>query len=148
MTKRDERPAEPPRDEFLEDTAPGVGEVAAEPAGETNQVPVVPEQPTAHPAPTAEQPVRKQSQKMAGSVANSTWIAMIIGLLLLILLIIFIMQNQQQIELNLFAWSFEFPAGIGYLITAITGGLIVAMVGMVRMVELSRQVRKLRKQLQ
>lgn len=143
MTKRDEQPAEPPREEVRADSATGFGE----PTGETNQLPVVPEQPTVHPEPAAEQPTRKQSQKMAGSVANSTWVAMIIGLLLLILLIIFIMQNQQQIELNLFAWTFGFPAGIGYLITAIAGGLIVAMVGMVRMLELSRQVRKLRKQL-
>lgn len=143
MTKRDAHPNEPPHEGDFDNVAE-TGETGATEA--TTHLPVVPEQPGTHPDPVAAQP--EQTRKMAGSVANSTWIALIIGLLILILLIVFIMQNQQQIELNLFAWSFHFPAGIGYLITAIAGGLIVAMVGMVRMIELSRQVRKLRKQLQ
>lgn len=142
MTKRDAQPNEPPHEGDL-DNALDTGEAGT--TEETTHLPVVPEQPGNHPDPVAAQP--EQSRKMASSVANSTWIALIIGLLILILLIVFIMQNQQQIELNLFAWTFHFPAGIGYLITAIAGGLIVAMVGMVRMIELSRQVRKLRKQL-
>lgn len=90
--------------------------------------------------------IQSPPEKVQGSLAGSTWVALIVGLLLLILLIVFIMQNQQQVQLNLFTWSFQFPAGIGYLITAITGGLIVAMVGGVRMLELRRQVRKAQSQ--
>ena len=83
--------------------------------------------------------------KVKSSVAGSTWAALIIGALLLILLLVFILQNQQSVELNLFAWSFAFPAGIGYLFSAITGALIMALVGGVRMLELRRQVRKQRR---
>ncbi|WP_349293712.1 LapA family protein [Corynebacterium suedekumii] len=83
--------------------------------------------------------------KVKSSVAGSTWAALIIGALLLILLLIFILQNQQSVELNLFAWSFAFPAGIGYLFSAITGALIMALVGGVRMLELRRQVRRQRR---
>lgn len=83
---------------------------------------------------------------MKRTLAGGTWAALIIGALLLILLLVFILQNQQQVELNLFAWSFQFPAGIGYLFSAIAGALIMALVGGVRMIELRRQARKLRKQ--
>ena len=44
--------------------------------------------------------------------------------------------------MNFLNWSGEFPAGIAYLIFAIAGALIMALVGMWRMFELRRQVRK------
>lgn len=77
-----------------------------------------------------------------GSLAASTWVALLAGLLLLILLLVFILQNQQQVEVNLFAWSWQFPAGIAYLFSAIAGALITALVGGWRMFELRRQVRR------
>ena len=79
---------------------------------------------------------------MKGSFAASTWAALIVGFLLLILLIIFILQNQQPAELNFFNWSGQLPAGIAFLIFAIAGALIMALVGGWRMFELRRQVRK------
>ncbi|QGU04896.1 LapA family protein [Corynebacterium comes] len=86
-----------------------------------------------------------EKPKVRGSVASGTWAALIIGALLLIGLLVFILQNQQQVQLNLFAWTFQFPIGIGFLFAAITGALIMALVGAVRMLELRRQVRKTRK---
>lgn len=80
--------------------------------------------------------------KIKKTFASSTWAALIVGALLLILLLVFIMQNQQPVELTLFAWNFEFPAGVGFLLAAIVGALIMALVGVVRMVELRRQVKK------
>ncbi|GAB3702624.1 LapA family protein [Corynebacterium nasicanis] len=83
--------------------------------------------------------------KVKNSVAGGTWAALIIGALLLIALLVFILQNQQQVELNILSWTFHFPAGIGYLFSAITGALIMALVGGVRMFELRRQVKRQRK---
>lgn len=122
----------------------------AQPATETSSLPAVRPADTSTDSSraTAKEKRRKTKRpatpenKVKSSLASSTWVALVAGLLLLILLIAFIMQNQQQIDLNLFAWSFTFPAGVGYLMTAITGGLIVAMVGIVRMLELRRQVKK------
>ncbi|MCS5479245.1 DUF1049 domain-containing protein [Corynebacterium sp. YIM 101645] len=96
-----------------------------------------PEQPKKHPG-TAKPEVKK-------TLAGGTWAALIVGALLLIALLVFILQNQQQVELNLLSWTFQFPAGIGYLFSAITGALIMALVGGVRMLELRHQVRKQRK---
>ncbi|MDO5032494.1 lipopolysaccharide assembly LapA domain-containing protein [Corynebacterium sp.] len=94
----------------------------------------------------AERKARERAQrdagKVKGSFAASTWIALIVGFLLLIVLIIFILQNQQKVPMNFLNWSAEFPAGIAYLISAIAGALIMALVGMWRMFELRRQVRK------
>ncbi|MFH0410808.1 lipopolysaccharide assembly LapA domain-containing protein [Corynebacterium sp. L4756] len=90
-----------------------------------------------------ETPAEKPSVK--GSFAASTWIALIIGAILLILLIIFILQNQQSVELNVFAWSGEFPAGIAFLLFAIGGALFMALIGGWRMLELRRQIKHLGK---
>lgn len=84
-------------------------------------------------------------QKVRGSLAGGAWVALILGTLLLIILLVFILQNQQQVALNLFTWTFSVPAGVGFLLAAIAGALIMAIVGGVRMFELRRQVKKARK---
>lgn len=81
-------------------------------------------------------------QKAQGSFAASTWAALIVGFLLLIVLIIFILQNQQEVPMNFLGWSGQFPAGIAYLMFTIGGALIMALVGVWRMLELRRQLRK------
>ncbi len=89
----------------------------------------------------------KQPSGVQGSFAGGTWIALIAGALLLIVLLVFIMQNQDQVDLVLFAWNFRFPAGIGFLLAAISGALIMALVGGVRMFQLRRQIIKTDKNL-
>ena len=81
-------------------------------------------------------------QKAQGSFAASTWAALIVGFLLLIVLIIFILQNQQEVPMNFLGWSGQLPAGIAYLMFTIGGALIMALVGVWRMLELRRQLRK------
>lgn len=100
---------------------------------------------TAHVQPTSVEPTPAQPTKVKGSIAASTWIALIIGFLLLILLIVFILQNQQSVELNIFAWSGAFPAGIAFLLFAIGGALFMALIGGWRMLELRRQIKRLGK---
>ena len=89
----------------------------------------------------------KQPSGVQGSFAGGTWIALIAGALLLIVLLVFIMQNQDQVDLVLFAWNFRFPAGIGFLLAAVSGALIMALVGGVRMFQLRRQIIKTDKHL-
>ena len=100
---------------------------------------------TAPVQPTSVEPTPAQPTKVKGSIASSTWIALIIGFLLLILLIVFILQNQQSVELNIFAWSGAFPAGIAFLLFAIGGALFMALIGGWRMLELRRQIKRLGK---
>lgn len=84
----------------------------------------------------------QEKKEVKKSFAGGAWVALIIGALLLILLLIFIMQNQQSVQLSFFTWEFAFPAGVGFLLAAIAGGLIMAMVGGVRMMQLRRQIKR------
>lgn len=95
-----------------------------------------------HAAPT---PAPVETPKVRSSLAGGTWVALIFGILLLILLLVFILQNQQHVDLNLFAWSFSVPVGVGFLLAAIAGALIMTIVGGIRMLELRRQVKASRK---
>ena len=132
-----------------------LGEVA-EQSPTTAGSPTAPAHPTADTAPrtTTKKPAKKSAESPAtpahpvkGSFAGGTWIALIAGALLLIVLLVFIMQNQNQVDLVLFAWNFRFPAGIGFLLAAIGGALIMALVGGVRMLQLRRQIIKTNKNL-
>ncbi|WP_245802186.1 LapA family protein [Corynebacterium pacaense] len=144
-----------PNDAFPEDThagydpgIPGAGDVS-DPADDapgtrsevTAPVPAVRDE-KVH---DVEEQHREAPRTPSRTFAGGTWVALIVGALLLILLLVFILQNQTPVELTLFAWSFQFPAGIGFLLAAITGALIMALVGGVRMFEYRRQIRKLRK---
>ena len=88
---------------------------------------------------------KEASPQVKGSFAGGTWIALIAGALLLILLLVFILQNQQPAEMTLFSWQFTFPTGVGLLLAAIAGALIMALVGGVRMIQLRRQIKKTQK---
>ena len=81
------------------------------------------------------------SRDVNGSIAGSTWVALIVGALLLILLLLFILQNQEPVTLQLFSLEMTFPIGVGMLLAAILGALIMALVGGVRMLQLRRQIR-------
>ena len=86
-------------------------------------------------------PVYKQEHReVKKSLAGATWVGLIVGVLLLIVLLVFILQNQESAELQLFAWTMTFPIGVGMLIAAIVGALIMALVGGVRIVQLRKQV--------
>ncbi|QDZ42822.1 lipopolysaccharide assembly LapA domain-containing protein [Corynebacterium sp. sy039] len=87
-------------------------------------------------------PEKHQKTKVKSSFAGGTWVALIVGALLLIVLLIFIMQNQQAVKMSFIAWSFSFPAGVGFLLAAIGGALIMALVGGTRILQLRRQIKK------
>ena len=129
-----------------------LGEVAKQSPAASGS-PTAPVHPTADTAPrtTTKKPAMKSpatpAHPVKGSFAGGTWIALIAGALLLIVLLVFIMQNQNQVDLVLFAWNFRFPAGIGFLLAAIGGALIMALVGGVRMFQLRRQIIKTNKNL-
>ncbi|AZA11676.1 LapA family protein [Corynebacterium gerontici] len=91
---------------------------------------------------TTESRTPQEPKKVQGSLAGGTWLALIFGALLLIVLLIFIMQNQESVQLEFFGWNFNFPLGVGLLLSAIAGALIMAMVGAVRMFQLRKQIKK------
>lgn len=79
------------------------------------------------------------------SVVGLTWVFAFLGLTLLIFLMVFVLQNLQRVDMTIFTWTTSYPLGVGLLLAAIAGALIMALIGSVRIVQLRRTIRKLSK---
>ncbi|GAA1412828.1 hypothetical protein AUR04nite_34750 [Glutamicibacter uratoxydans] len=75
------------------------------------------------------------------------WAALIVGLVLLVLLIIFIAQNQATVTLEYFGWSGSVGLGLTMFISAVAGGLLVAVVAVARILQLRSILSAQRKKL-
>jgi uncharacterized integral membrane protein len=89
-------------------------------------------------APPPAPPIRKIKRTRV----SSTWVALIVGLVVLVMLLIFILQNLDSVPINVLFWEFSLPLGVAVLLAAIAGAVIMAVVGGVRIL----QIRKVAKQ--
>ena len=98
-------------------------------------------------AETAEQPRTPEIEdvKAGGGKTAGIWIALILGAVVLILLLIFVIQNNVKATFEYFGAQFDLPLGVAMLLAAIAGALVMALVGSVRIFQLSWTIRKLRK---
>ena len=118
-----------------------------EPVGRPEEQPVEPAPAPRRRAETAEQPRTPEIEdvKAGGGKTAGIWIALILGAVVLILLLIFVIQNNVQATFEYFGAQFDLPLGVAMLLAAIAGALVMALVGSVRIFQLSWTVRKLRK---
>lgn len=77
--------------------------------------------------------------------AGMIWTATVAGLILLVLLIIFIAQNQDQVTLRYFALEGRVNLGLALFIAAVGGGLLTAIAGAARIIQLRAVAHKDRK---
>lgn len=77
--------------------------------------------------------------------AGMIWTATVAGLILLVLLIIFIAQNQDQVTLRYFGLEGIVNLGLALFIAAVGGGLLTAMAGAARIIQLRSNAHKNRK---
>ncbi|GAB4096960.1 lipopolysaccharide assembly protein LapA domain-containing protein [Brachybacterium horti] len=98
-------------------------------------------------AETDEQPRTPEIEdvKAGGGKTAGIWIALILGAVVLILLLIFVIQNNVKATFEYFGAQFDLPLGVAMLLAAIAGALVMALVGSVRIFQLSWTIRKLRK---
>ncbi|MFQ4150230.1 DUF1049 domain-containing protein [Arthrobacter sp. LAPM80] len=75
--------------------------------------------------------------------ASMMWVATAAGLLVLVLLIIFILQNQESVTLHYFGFNGTVAIGVGVFIGAVGGGIIVAVAGTARIIQLRTRARRL-----
>ncbi len=103
------------------------------------------DEPDASPSP---QPVAESASPEAPpnrlTRASAAWVATGAALVLLTLLIVFILQNQDDVEIKLFGFEGTIPVGMALLIAAVTGGGLVAVAGVARVLQLRRDVRRAR----
>ncbi|MFF0814243.1 lipopolysaccharide assembly protein LapA domain-containing protein [Rhodococcus sp. NPDC003318] len=107
--------------------------------------PITPVEPT--PAPP-EPPVNpevdavRRHTSLGHTKAAATWTGLVIGVLVLVALLVFILQNLETVTLDLFWWEFSVPLGVGLLLAAIAGALIMALAGGVRIVQIRRLAKR------
>ena len=82
----------------------------------------------------------------SGGKTAGMWIGLILGAIILVLLLIFVIQNNVTAGFQYFGAQFDLPLGVAMLLAAIAGALVMALVGSVRMIQMSWTIRKLRKQ--
>jgi uncharacterized integral membrane protein len=85
------------------------------------------------------QPVKSRPTRVSG-----TWVAVIVALLLLIFMLIFILQNLDTATVYFLGASGSLPLGVAMLFSVIAGGLLVALVGGARILQLRKETRKAR----
>nr|WP_083467269.1 lipopolysaccharide assembly protein LapA domain-containing protein [Kibdelosporangium sp. MJ126-NF4]CEL22563.1 POSSIBLE CONSERVED MEMBRANE PROTEIN [Kibdelosporangium sp. MJ126-NF4]CTQ89419.1 POSSIBLE CONSERVED MEMBRANE PROTEIN [Kibdelosporangium sp. MJ126-NF4] len=77
-----------------------------------------------------------------GTRTSGTWIAIIIATIVLVFLLIFILANLTPVTVSFLGMSGELPLGVALLFAAISGALLVALVGAARILQLRRRVRR------
>ncbi|WP_394215129.1 lipopolysaccharide assembly LapA domain-containing protein [Brachybacterium vulturis] len=132
---RDGKPAAPPADD-----APPAGHRGAD--RPVDQQRTVDQQRPAEEQQLVEEPVG------GGAKTAGMWIGLILGAIILVLLLIFVIQNNVTAGFQYFGAQFDLPLGVAMLLAAIAGALVMALVGSVRMIQMSWTIRKLRKQLE
>ena len=80
-----------------------------------------------------------------GGMTAGLWISLILGIVVLVALLIFVVQNNVPANFEYISWQFSLPLGVAMLLAASAGALVMALVGAVRMMQLSMQVRRYRK---
>ena len=90
--------------------------------------------------PATDRPAEQPRVTRAGVV----WAAVVASLVLLILLIIFILQNQEQVAVRYFALEGFVPLGMALFIASVSGGVLVAMAGGARILQLRRNAHRAR----
>ena len=76
--------------------------------------------------------------------AGVIWAGVVAALVLLILLIIFILQNQDQVLVRFLGFEGSVPLGMALFIAAVTGGVLVAVAGGARILQLRRNAHRAR----
>ena len=98
-------------------------------------------QPAPGPAPTP-----AAGKRPAVTRAGMVWVSTVAALVLLVLLIAFIVQNQDDVRVRFFTLEGTISLGMALFIAAVGGGVLVAVAGAVRIIQLrSRSHRTVRR---
>ena len=114
--------------------APGQGQASPAP---TNPVPT-------GTAPTSPAAARPQPTEPRVTRAGVVWAAVVAALVLLILLIVFILQNQDLVLVRFLGFEGSVPLGMALFIASVTGGVLVAVAGGARILQLRANARRAR----
>ncbi|MEU7477865.1 LapA family protein [Lentzea sp. NPDC042327] len=83
-----------------------------------------------------------QKRKPRPTRISGTWVAVLVALVVLIFLLVFILQNGGNTTIYFLGGQSTLPLGVALLFAAIGGGLLVAVVGAARIMQLRRQAKR------
>lgn len=85
------------------------------------------------------------SGRLPRSSSGVTWVVLACGLVLLVVILIFILENPKSVRARFFTVGWKIPLGVDLLFAAVLGGLVVFLIGSVRIVVLRRLARRRRR---
>lgn len=88
---------------------------------------------------------RAHPSSTARSRSGAVWVAIVSALILLVLLIVFFLQNDAPVLVTFFGFQGSIALGLALLIAAVGGGIVVALVGAIRIIKLRAANRRSRK---
>lgn len=91
---------------------------------------------TDHAGPVREEPTH--AEKLQHTRTAGTWAAVVVATIALIVLLVFILQNLQPTSVTFLGLRGDLPVGVALLLAAAIGGLLVALVGAARILQLRR----------
>lgn len=74
--------------------------------------------------------------------AAALYTGLVVGAIILVVLMVFIIQNLDSVPIHLFGWTFDLPIGIGMLLAAVAGALVMATAGGVRILQVRRAAKR------
>jgi len=74
--------------------------------------------------------------------AGMIWVAVATALVVLVLLIVFILQNQEAVQVKFFGLEGTVALGVALFIAAVAGGVLVAVAGAARILQLRAAARR------
>ena len=104
---------------------PGSPERSVQPGSPERSVP---------PSPTPAPPPAPEDRHVTR--AGMVWAAVATALAVMVLLIVFILQNQDYVQVRYFGLEGAVPLGIALFIAAVGGGILVAVAGAARIIQL------------
>lgn len=84
------------------------------------------------------------SQRVPATWVGRTWVAIAAAIASLVVAVVFILQNLQTVRASFFGLHWSAPLAVDLLLAAALGGLVVFLVGTVRIVQLRRLARRRR----
>jgi putative membrane protein len=88
------------------------------------------EEPTAHP-----------HAGVPASRAGRAWLAVAGGIVALVVVLVFVLENLKSVPVGFFGATWRIPLGLDLLLAALLGGVVVFLLGTVRILQLRRVAR-------
>lgn len=73
---------------------------------------------------------------------SAAWVALLVGMLALIVVLVFILENLATVKIGFFGEHLKLPLAVALLLAAVLGGLVVFLLGSIRILQLRQAVRK------